>query len=168
MSPLHMLQTFHEWFFSPAGPGLRRLPAYAPLASENGLTALTLYRHNGYQAELLLGMSLQSYKVNVPKDQPVTITFLTGSLETRSPVWSGEIPPAPPYEALNGAPPSPDFIEQPHPQKDMVFLFEGGEECILNFPHQNGVLLVLSHYTSNESPSCLKHISATEPAQQAA
>lgn len=168
MSTQHILQRFHEWFFSPAGPGLSRIPFAAPINTENGLTALTLYRHNGFQAELVLGQTCQPYRITLPQDMEMMISFLSGSLEVSCSSWSGSISPDTPEETFNTTSPSPDFIEQPHPSREGSFLLPTDEDFTINFPQKNGILLVLSKYHTGELHSCLDHISTIEPLKYAA
>lgn len=161
MSGKHILHKFQDWFFSPAGPGLQRIPCHDPITSYGSLTATTLYRHNGFQVELVSGNTAQPYKVSLPKGAEIMVIFLGGSLEADSSLWSGNIPSDPAQDSP--APRPQAYFEQPHPSKGRKLLFKGETELTMSFPEENGVLLILEQLPPNEVRSCLRYFQKTMP-----
>lgn len=157
MSGKHILHKFHEWFFSPAGPGLKRIPCHDPITSYGSLTATTLYRHNGFQIELLSGSTAQPYQVYLPAGAEIMVIFLGGSLEAESNLWSGNIPSPFPQTDQEDEPLPTKFFEQPHPSQGRKLLFKGETELTMSFPEENGVLLILEQLPPEEVHSCLRY-----------
>lgn len=172
------LQAFMKWFLSPAGPGLVRIPLHKPTCHKDGLTAITLYRRNGYQAELCLIPHEGQYALDFPEEQFAIMAFLGGSLDC-------DTSTIPHYPHHLGRAFIPDvFLEEAHidPHKPelerthplmreplahrSMSLTEGEKNCtIFSSPKEDGLVLLFSFYENDDS-SCiryLKHYSEKTP-----
>ncbi|MCX5616766.1 hypothetical protein NQF87_07250 [Bombella sp. TMW 2.2559] len=153
------LQAFQAWFLSPSGPNLLHIPLYYPTNKKEGAMAITLYRRNGYQAELCLIPQGYDCRLSLPEGMPVILTFLGGSLDCDISTLS-HFPQMANSDSLPdgfliqmGENPYKPRLEQPHPlllqTADRYTLpLSKGEESNSSFstPRGDGVLLFFSFY----------------------
>lgn len=151
---IESLEAFRQWFLSPAGPGLLSIPLLKPTHHQNGLTNLTLYRRNGYQAELCLIQTDTKFLLEVPTDQALIALFLGGSLkvsvtESSNPNDYG-IPS--PSDYLSGLAPNTIDLENPeiphpllqHPHDITALRLTAGTKLEFCSPQKDGILLFFS------------------------
>lgn len=164
------LQAFQKWFLSPAGPGLLRIPLHQPTYHKDGLTAITLYRRNGYQAELCLIPEGGDYALDFPEGQYAIMCFLGGSLDCDT----STIPHYPhhlgreavPDVFLEKAQPDPHqpelerrhpLLREPESQRSMSLAEGEKSRVVFSSPGGDGLVLLFSFYEDNDS-SCIKYL----------
>lgn len=177
------LKAFQEWFLSPAGPGLLRIPLYQPTHHESGVSAITLYRRNGYQAELCTLPQGQEYEIKIPEGSCALTAFLGGSLTyafhsseeiTQAPEHLGMTTPFMTDESLpthfieekykNTEINNKELLESPHP---LLLLSNSvlseplteGESATFSAPRDDALILIFSFYSNeNNQISSLRFI----------
>lgn len=163
------LQAFQKWFLSPAGPGLLHIPLYQPTCHENGISAVTLYRRNGYQAELCILPQGKKYEISLPENTCALTIFLGGSFEylitnvpdslkhirnvaMDEPFRSDDFIETTPSDSQN-----PDMLEKAHPiissarHSPYTQPFEGGHMATFSALQGSAVILLFSFYTNEDS-----------------
>ncbi|PHI96287.1 hypothetical protein BG621_04840 [Parasaccharibacter apium] len=151
---IESLDAFRQWFLSPAGPGLRRIPLHQPTCHKDGITTITLYRRNGYQAELCLIPTGRHFLLTLPETDGMIVMFLGGSLTfdvVTSPNSNDHAIPSPDDYLKGMYPDGPpgDDLETPHPlmlQDNMLstMTIQGGTKIEFHAPNKDGLLLFFS------------------------
>ncbi len=171
------LKAFQEWFLSPAGPGLLRIPLYQPTHHESGVSAITLYRRNGYQAELCTLPQGQEYEIKIPEGSCALSTFLGGSLNytiVNVPDSEKNIKDAALLEAFSTDNfiddstsdfQNPEKLEEAHPivasTRHISYTqpLQEGHRVLVSSPQGNAIILFFSFYsTENDTISGLRFI----------
>lgn len=164
------LRAFQKWFLSPAGPGLTHIPLHCPTCHRDGLTAITLYRRNGYQAELCVIPHEGQYVLDFPEGQHAIMAFLGGSLDCDT----STIPSYPHHLGRHHVPDvfleesrtsfQQEDLEGPHPimlepQEHRSLILAEGEESRIAFssPRGDGLVLLFSFYEGSDG-SCIRHL----------
>ncbi len=168
---LEALRTFQEWFVSLAGPGLMRVPLHQPTCQRDGMVAITLYRRNGYQAELGYIPQGRRYAISFPEGQYALLSFLGGSFDCDPSTVPGFPDPAGraylPDRFLEQTGPDTHApqMEQVHPCLSLstdirtIALTNGApSRVVFSSPEGDGVVLLFSFYKEGETASTIQQL----------
>ena len=165
------LRAFQKWFLSLSGPGLMRIPLHQPISQKDGVVAITLYRRNGYQAELCYIPQGREYTFAFPKEQSAIMAFLGGSFDCDTSTVPNfiethgrDLVPDRLLEQKEIDPHEPQ-LEQAHPAMKMaeelrtIDLTDGDKARVTFFsPKGDGVVLVCSFYENDTNLSSMNYL----------
>lgn len=165
------LRAFQKWFLSISGPGLTHIPLHQPTAHKDGMITITLYRRNGYQAELCYIPQGRKYTFAFPDEKSAIMAFLGGSFDCDTSTVPNFIEShgrdLVPDRFLEhrGVDPHKPRLEQAHPSLKMAeelrtidLTNDSAARVVFFSPKGDGVVLVCSFYEDDTDLSSVNYL----------
>lgn len=146
------LESFKDWLLSSDGLNIAgRMPVSGIIHTRDGLTAITVYRRNNFQVEILYGFGRQRY-INL-SDTLIEqyVVFMGGELSAVTPLWEGSF-------VKEEASQDDNLFEMPHPSQGISLEITQGSNSSFSFGEEGGFLLCITKYNDVALKTCIDNI----------